>query len=177
MPRDADGLTVKQARFKALVMSGVNQTKAYIQAGYASGMASAPFNASRLANSEKMRKVLAKAQETAAGRAGITAERVLKRIDTVADRCMQAEEVLDSKGLPTGEYRFDSTGANRSLELLGRHLRLFEGDGQGGGNGGGNHLHQHLHVDFGTISADERAQWLERLRARTEALAQVEAGK
>ncbi len=38
---------------------------------------------------------------------------------------MQAEPVLDRKGAPTGEYKFDSAGANRSLELLGKELGMF----------------------------------------------------
>jgi hypothetical protein len=33
--------------------------------------------------------------------------------------------VLDRKGVPTGEYKFDSAGANRSLELLGKELGMF----------------------------------------------------
>jgi len=26
---------------------------------------------------------------------------------------------------PSGEYKFDSSGANRSLELIGRHFKMF----------------------------------------------------
>lgn len=38
---------------------------------------------------------------------------------------MQAKEVRDSKGNGTGIYVFDSKGANRSLELIGKHLGMF----------------------------------------------------
>lgn len=38
---------------------------------------------------------------------------------------MTAEPVLDREGEPTGEYRFDSSGAARGLELLGKHLQMF----------------------------------------------------
>ena len=38
---------------------------------------------------------------------------------------MQKIQVFDKKGEPTGEWKFDSAGANRSLELLGRHLGMF----------------------------------------------------
>ena len=37
---------------------------------------------------------------------------------------MQAEPVLDRKGNPTGEYVFDSTGANKANEFLGKYLRI-----------------------------------------------------
>jgi hypothetical protein len=43
----------------------------------------------------------------------------------VARRCMQAEPVLDRKGNPTGEYRFDSKGANQALALIGKELGMF----------------------------------------------------
>lgn len=51
---------------------------------------------------------------------------VISRLMTVAERCMQAEPVMDRKGEPTGEYTFDSSGANRALELLGKTMRMFE---------------------------------------------------
>jgi hypothetical protein len=38
---------------------------------------------------------------------------------------MQHQPVLDSHGEPTGQYRFDAAGANRALELLGRHFAMF----------------------------------------------------
>ena len=43
----------------------------------------------------------------------------------VAERCMTAEPVYDSDGRETGEYKFNATGANKALELLGRYLALF----------------------------------------------------
>lgn len=55
----------------------------------------------------------------------MTAEYVLNSLMEIVDRCKQAEPVLDHEGEPTGEYKFDSGGANRALELLGKHLKLF----------------------------------------------------
>ena len=49
---------------------------------------------------------------------------VLKRLMTVAERCMQAEPVMKN-GVESGEYKFDSAGANRALELLGKELGMF----------------------------------------------------
>lgn len=56
----------------------------------------------------------------------ITKEYILKSLKKIADRCMQDEQVVDSKGEPTGEYKFDSRGANKSLELLGKNLNLWK---------------------------------------------------
>lgn len=51
---------------------------------------------------------------------------VISRLMTVTERCMQAEPVLDRQGNHTGEYQFDSAGANRALELLGKTMRMFD---------------------------------------------------
>lgn len=59
---------------------------------------------------------------------GIDAKWVLNSLKEVANRCMVAEPVMvrGSEGMePSGEYKFDSSGANRSLELIGKHLKLF----------------------------------------------------
>ena len=38
---------------------------------------------------------------------------------------MQAQPVLTPAEEETGEYRFDSSGANKATELIGRHLAMF----------------------------------------------------
>lgn len=69
--------------------------------------------------------------------AGITRLSVLQRLDRVADRCMQSEQVLDRQGKPTGEYQFDSAGANRALELLGKYHKLWTEKVEATGKDGG----------------------------------------
>lgn len=56
--------------------------------------------------------------------AGITRVQVLLDAQAIKKRCMQAEQVLDRKGNPTGEYVFDSAGANKANEFLGKYLRI-----------------------------------------------------
>ena len=62
-------------------------------------------------------------------RTEITADYVLSSLKEVAERCKQAIPVMmkDENGnmVETGEYKFDSAGANRALELLGKNLKLF----------------------------------------------------
>jgi phage terminase small subunit len=57
---------------------------------------------------------------------GLNREWVIQRLMTVADRCMQAEPVLNKQGEPTGEYTFDASGANQALRMLGDTLGLFK---------------------------------------------------
>jgi phage terminase small subunit len=50
---------------------------------------------------------------------------VLGQLRANAERAMQTTPVLDAKGQPTGEYRWDGSVANRALELLGKELGMF----------------------------------------------------
>lgn len=54
---------------------------------------------------------------------------VVSKLVDVAERSMTAEPVMmrgeDGKMVESGEYQFDSTGANRALELLGKTLGIF----------------------------------------------------
>jgi hypothetical protein len=49
---------------------------------------------------------------------------VLERLAENVRRAMQIEPVT-LRGLPTGEYRYEGSIANRALELLGKELGLF----------------------------------------------------
>lgn len=116
-------LTEKQAAFCREYLVDLNATQAAIRAGYAKKAAYAT-------GAENLRKpqiqhYIKAAIEQRAEKTQITAESVLKRINEVAERCMQAEPVYDADGSPTGEYRFDSGGANKALKMLGDHLGLF----------------------------------------------------
>lgn len=63
----------------------------------------------------------AQVQEIAEKEFKIDATWVLKAAKRIYDRCMQVEQVL-VQGRPTGEYKFDSTGANKSLDTIGKHI-------------------------------------------------------
>jgi phage terminase small subunit len=51
---------------------------------------------------------------------------VVRRLQSIVERCMRTEAVLDGEGNPTGEYTFNAAGANKALELLGKHLGIFK---------------------------------------------------
>lgn len=100
-----------------------NGKQAAIRAKYSAKTAES--QASRLLTFVKVQEYLAKLIAERSKETGITAEYVLTSLQEVAERCMQKVPVLDSKGKETGEWRFESSGANRSLELIGRHLEMF----------------------------------------------------
>lgn len=58
----------------------------------------------------------------------ITSDWVLNKLVQVVERCMQGQQVLDADGNPTGEWKFDPKGAVAALNLLMKHLGLFEKD-------------------------------------------------
>lgn len=62
-------------------------------------------------------------------RAEIDAAFVLRGSVEVFERCMQREPVLDKDGNQIGIFRFDSAGANRALEGIGKHkaVNAFSG--------------------------------------------------
>ncbi|MDN5489748.1 MAG: terminase small subunit [Acinetobacter sp.] len=75
-------------------------------------------------------------QEERAEELGIDAYYVLKSLKSVAERCMQGEQVTDRDGSPVfiqgpdeeyaALYKFDQAGANKSLEMIGKHLGMFK---------------------------------------------------
>lgn len=54
------------------------------------------------------------------------AETVTRKLIDIAERCMQAEPVVDEFGhVVPGEWTFDATNANRALENVGRVYGMF----------------------------------------------------
>lgn len=124
----AEDMTNKQKMFVKEYMKDLNATQAAIRAGYSEDTAG-------VIGYENLKKpyiqeAIQKEAEERAKKVEIDAEYVLGNLKKVAERCMQAEEIMkydsDLKELVgTGEYKFDSSGANKSLELLGKYLKLF----------------------------------------------------
>lgn len=103
-------------------VAGKTIDEAYVAAGYKKN----PGNAGRLNNNEHIQARITELQSKAAEKAGLSKEWVIDRLMEVAERCMQAEAVRDHEGEPTGEYKFDASGANRALELLGKEQGMFK---------------------------------------------------
>jgi phage terminase small subunit len=124
---NSPSLNPKQLRFCQEYVIDSNGTQAAIRAGYS--VKTAQEQSSRLLLNVIIQEKIKSLEKTVAERLGITHEYVLKNFQAIADRCMQAEEVMvkgpGGQMVGTGEYRFDSTGANRALELIGKHLTMF----------------------------------------------------
>lgn len=127
----------KQEKFCREYLIDNNGTQAAIRSGYSKKTANE--QASRLlANvnvASRVRELRGEQEE----RTEITADFVIQSLKEVALRCMTNKPVMewdyeakqqvqkvdeDGKGV----YEFDSQGANRALELLGKHKGIFEVD-------------------------------------------------
>jgi len=124
-------LTDQQKKFIEEYLIDFNATKAAIRAGYSE--VSARSQASQLLSNEEINAYYQKRFKEVEGELGLNAFFVKKRFKEISDRCMQAEPVLIFDGeqwVESGEYKFDSSGANKATEALGRIVGVFEKDNE-----------------------------------------------
>jgi phage terminase small subunit len=114
-------LTDKQELFCKEYIIDLNGTQAAIRAGYSekTARAIATENLAKPNIQDRITELRAEREE----RLKIDADWVLRQAVKVHERCMQAEPVIIG-GEPTGEYKFDSSGANKALELVGKHVNV-----------------------------------------------------
>lgn len=119
-------LTVKQEKYVQGLFTGLSQREAYKASYSCKGMTDKTVDeaACRSYGDSKIITRLNELKNKVAQKNIITAEWVLNNLKVIAERCMQSEPITVN-GMPTGEFKFDSSGANKSLELLGKHLKLF----------------------------------------------------
>src|SRR5699024_9420598 len=122
-------LTAKQEMFCREYLIDLNATQAAIRAGYSERTAGAA--ASRLLKDVNIIARVKELKDKRADELELDAYWVLKRLKDVSDRSMQMEPVMQydpalGEMVETGEFQFDSHGANRSTELIGRHIGMFD---------------------------------------------------
>lgn len=122
-------LTDKQTAFVREYLVDLNATQAAIRAGYSERTASRI--GPQLLGKNCVREAIEKAQAKRARRVEVTQDYVLSNLVEVVERTMQRAPVLDRKGEQVTDeegravWTFDAKGANRALELLGKHLGIF----------------------------------------------------
>ena len=116
-------LTAKQRRFVQEFGVDLNAHRAAIRAGYSKKTAR-QIGAENLSKPYILAEIKAAMRETEES-IGLSKEAVIKGLIEITDRCMQAVPVFDTKGQPTGEFRFNAAGAVRALELLGKSIGMF----------------------------------------------------
>lgn len=122
-------LTYKKERFCLEYVCDYNQTQAAIRAGYAEK--SAAKTGCKLMKEPEVVAYIRQLQKEQAERLMLTSDRVLIELMDVYQKCMQAVPVetwsySEHRMEPTGEYQFDSKGATKALEMIGKHLGMFD---------------------------------------------------
>jgi phage terminase small subunit len=116
--------------FAQQMAKGASQRDAYRAAGYnTKSDAAADASASRLLSNAKVAARVAelqtKVEALTVEKTAVTKAWVIAKLVENVERAMQAEPVLDNEGKPTGEYKYNGSVANRSLELLGKEQGMF----------------------------------------------------
>jgi phage terminase small subunit len=124
-------LTEKQKRFCEEYIIDLNATQAAIRAGYSEKTAK-EIGYEHLTKPH-IQEYISELKKKVSERLELSVDWVVNRLKDISDRCMQAEPVMifdpDSRSyVESGEYKFDSSGANKATELLGKHLGAFEKD-------------------------------------------------
>lgn len=123
-----NNLSDKQIAFCEHYITCFNATESAKRAGYSED--TAKEQGCRLLTNVHIRAYIQEKRKRLLEENKASVEYVINSLMEVADRCMQKQEVMEwdygEKRLkPTGEYRFDSIGANKALELLGKTLGMY----------------------------------------------------
>ena len=102
-------LSAKQKRFVEELLVDMNAAAAARRAGYSER--AARQKGWELLQNPEVQKAVQAAREEQQKRTEITADYVLTRLQTIVERCMEED--------------WDPAQANRSLELLGKHLKMW----------------------------------------------------
>lgn len=128
------GLTAKQERFvqEYLADPNLNATAAYRRAyPKCKTENAAAVSASQLLRNPKIQQAVGAARKELEKRAEIDAAWVLRRLVRNHNRAAAVVPVLDKEGNEVGQYTYQGAVANKALELIGRHLGMFEDERRG----------------------------------------------
>lgn len=127
-----DKLTDRQRRFVDEYLIDLNATQAAIRAGYAAKTAGS--SGQRLLKHVEIQPAISEAMQKRQERTELTADEVIADLREVRDICLgrkkvKVVEVAKFEGRVSASEievkMIDAAGANRALELLGKHIGLF----------------------------------------------------
>ena len=113
-------LTSRQQAFCEEYLIDLNALQAAIRAGYSEKTAK-QIGSENLSKPD-VAEYIAKLKAERSLETQIDAAWVLMSAKKVYDRCMQEEAVTDKEGATTGEYKFEHSGANTALGIIGKHI-------------------------------------------------------
>jgi phage terminase small subunit len=137
-------MTAKQQEFADhYLANGKNGTLSYKAVYGVKKDTVASVNAARLLVNANVHAYISEKLAEVSKKLQLDHEWVLRRFKEISDRCMTAVPVMEfdhvgkkmlqktainDKGEEVGLYMFDSSGANKATEAIGKHLGFFETD-------------------------------------------------
>lgn len=119
----------KQKRFADEYLIDFNASKAAVRAGYSDK--NPDVSGANLMAIPEVKEYIEKRKLEIDDELGLSALWVKKRFKEISDRCMEQEPVFIFNGeewIESGTYKFDSSGANKATESLGKIIGAFEKD-------------------------------------------------
>lgn len=119
-------LNPKQKVFCEEYLIDLNATQAAIRAGYSKKTAN--VQAAQLLAKLNIQARVEQLKQKRSEKTGVTVDWVVSHLRELVEICMAAKPVMiKEKGelIESGEYKIDSYGANKAMELLGKHLAMF----------------------------------------------------
>lgn len=137
-------LTEKQQQFcDHYLANGLNGSTSYLAIYKVKNRKVASVQASYMLDKANIAAYIRKKQQELSEKTMLDAAWVLQRFKDISDRCMTAVPVMEfdpvekqmvqktainDEGEQVGVYMFDSNGANKATEAIGKHLGFFEVD-------------------------------------------------
>lgn len=141
MAKNKNNLTDKQQLFADYYLAnGCNATLAY-QEAYNCSYDTAKVRGCRVLTNVNIKSYIDKRQEEIREKTTVTQEWIVEQLKTVVNRSLQKEPVMkfdykekqlvqetveNDEGEEVGLYTYDSAGANKALELLGKTLGIYK---------------------------------------------------
>lgn len=132
MAKDEYGLTIRERRFADYYLENPqNQAEAYRRAGYTGKGSTCKVEACKLLKKPNLRAYIEMRQKEIQDKTTVTVEFIVENAKKVLEKALQEVPVMkynfDTKEMEeTGEYQFDSKGANGALKLLGDTIGAFK---------------------------------------------------
>ena len=144
----------RHEKFALLTAQGHKRGPAYLEAGYQANRKEATKRGSLLFKRPEVGARVTELEdalrEEGASAAGINREWVLQGLRQNISKASQGKPVMNSKGEPTGEYRYEAGAVNRGFELCGKELGMFAD----------RHIFQNLDEELEGMSAEELREFV-----------------
>lgn len=124
-------MTEQKKFFADRWLTHFNGNKAAIEAGYSEK--TARVQASQILAEDEVSLYIQDRMAAISKEAEVDSVWVLKRFKEISDRCMQEKPVMVRDGSTwkeSGEYEFDSNGANKATENIGKHIGFYKKDNE-----------------------------------------------